>query len=309
MNVKAWLREFRALFLLFVALPVVLGAVAAYAYKPDGFSLLYFILSVVAMMSLHAGTVILNDYFDYKSGTDVINKERTPYSGGSGLLPEKVLSPGQVLAAGLLCFLLSVLIGLFIVLTRSPVILLLGMVGAAIGVFYTAPPFMLAYRGLGEIARLIVTPLMALGGFLVQVPVASVDSMLSLALPLSTVIAASLPVAFLNLAALFIFEFPDFEADSAVGKKNLVVRLGTGNAAYLYILLCCLAYLSLLASIFMGFLSPPACLALPALLLSVRSCRGLLRNHNYPKALVPYLKASSDAYILAVIALIISFFI
>ncbi len=309
MNVKAWLREARALFLLFVALPVIMGAAAAYAYRPEGFSLLYCILSVVAMMSLHAGTVILNDYFDYKSGADVINRERTPYSGGSGLLPEKVLSPRQVLAAGVLCFLLSVLIGLFIVLTRSPVVLLLGIVGGAIGVCYTAPPFMLAYRGLGEIARLIATPLMALGGFLVQVPAASADSMLSLALPLSSVIAASLPVAFLNLAALFIFEFPDFEADSIVGKKNLVVRLGTGNAAYLYILLCCLAYLSLLAGIFTGLLSWSACLAFAALLLSIRSCAGLLRNHSRPKALVPYLKASSDAYILATIALTVSFFI
>jgi 1,4-dihydroxy-2-naphthoate octaprenyltransferase len=309
MKVRAWLREFRALFLLFVALPVVLGAVAAYAYKPDGFSLPYCIISVVAMMSLHAGTVLLNDYFDYKSGTDVINMERTPYSGGSGLLPEKVLSPRQVLAAGLLCFLLSVSLGLYIVLTRSPVVLLLGMVGVVIGIFYTAPPFMLAYRGLGEIARLIVTPLMALGGFLVQVPVASVDSTQSLALPLSTVIAASLPVAFLNLAALFIFEFPDFEADSAVGKKNLVVRLGTGNAVYLYILLCALAYLSLLAGIIIGLLSWSACLALLALLLSVRSCAGLLRSHDRPKELVPSMKASSDAYILVSIALIVSFFI
>ena len=95
--IKAWLKEFRTLFLLFVTLPVILGAAIAYAYDPDQFSLFYFLISVVAMMSLHAGTVIMNDFFDYRSGTDIINKYRTPYSGGSGLLSEKILKPRQVL--------------------------------------------------------------------------------------------------------------------------------------------------------------------------------------------------------------------
>ena len=80
---------------MFVALPVVLGSAVAYAYEPETFSLYYFALSIIAMLSLHSGTVILNDYFDFKSGTDVINQERTPYSGGSGLLPEKILTPGR----------------------------------------------------------------------------------------------------------------------------------------------------------------------------------------------------------------------
>jgi len=302
MNLRAWLKEFRLLFLLFVALPVVLGSAVAYALEPEAFSLLYCLLSVVAMMSLHAGTVILNDYFDFKSGTDVLNKERTPYSGGSGLLPEKILGPGEVLAAGLLCFGLSGLIGAYIVLTRSPAVLAVGLAGAGIGLFYTAPPFKLAYRGLGEAARLIATPLMVLGAYLVQVPSSWADLY-----ALAVVLAVSLPVAFLNTAALYIFEFPDYEADSAVGKKNLVVRLGRKNAVYLFIALSALACLSLFAGIILGLLPLYSGLAVVALPLSALACNGLMKYYDRPKSLVRYMKAASDAYILATAALIVAF--
>ncbi len=302
MNLRAWLKEFRLLFLLFVALPVVLGSAAACALEPEAFSLLYGVLSVIAMMSLHAGTVIMNDYFDFKSGTDVLNKERTPYSGGSGLLPEKILKPGEVLAAGSLCFGLSIVLGLFIAATRSPAVLAVGFAGVAIGVFYTAPPFKLAYRGLGETARLIATPLMVLGAYLVQVPSAWRDPY-----AIAVAIVVSLPVAFLNTAALYIFEFPDYEADSAVGKKNLVVRLGRKNAVYLFIALSALAYLSILAGILTGLLPLASALAVIALPLSAMACNGLLRYYDRPGPLVRYMKAASDSYILATLALIVAF--
>jgi 1,4-dihydroxy-2-naphthoate octaprenyltransferase len=306
MNIQAWLKEFRVLFLIFVALPVVLGAAVAYAYAPGTFSLFYAILAVVAMMSLHAGTVIVNDYFDFKSGTDVLNKERTPYSGGSGLLPAGMLSPTSVLIAGLLSFGLSAVLGLFIVITRSPAVLAIGFIGAVIGFFYTAPPLKLAYRGFGETARLIATPLMVLGAFVVQVPL-SLANFNDYLVPLGVVLASSLPVAFLNTAAMYIFQFPDYEADSAVGKKNLVVRLGRKNAVYVFILLSALAYLALFAGILSGVLSFFTALAFVALPLSAFACQGLFKYFDRPQSLVPYMKASSDSYILATIALTVAF--
>jgi 1,4-dihydroxy-2-naphthoate octaprenyltransferase len=306
MNIQAWLKEFRVLFLIFVALPVVLGSAVAYAYEPGTFNIFYAILAVIAMMALHAGTVIINDYFDFKSGTDVLNEERTPYSGGSGLLPEGKLSPMSVLLAGLLSFGLSAVLGIFIVITRSPAVLAIGFIGAVIGFFYTAPPFKLAYRGLGETARLIATPLMVLGAFVVQVPL-SPANLNDYLLPLGAVLVSSLPVAFLNTAAMYIFQFPDYEADSAVGKKNLVVRLGRKNAVYVFILLSAMAYLALFAGILSGLLSFFAAIAFVALPLSAFACQGLLKYFDRPKSLVPYMKASSDSYILATVALTIAF--
>lgn len=304
--IDAWLKEFRVLFLLFVALPVVLGSAIAYSFAPQAFSLYYFALAIIAMLSLHSGTVILNDYFDFKSGTDVINRERTIYSGGSGLLPDKILSPRQVVAAGILCFGLCIVIGLYIVFTRSFYLLFIGIVGVVIGFFYTAPPFKLAYRGAGELARLVMTPLIVLGAFLVQVP----PETFSLDLwAVCVALASSIPVALINTGALYIFEFPDYEADLASGKRNLVVRLGRKNAAYPFILLNVLTFLSLFLFILLGLIPFLAGLAFILIPLSALACRGLLKNYDRPQSLIPYMKATSDAYIILTIALIVAFLI
>jgi len=305
--INAWLKEFRILFLLFVTLPVILGAAIAYAYDPGQFSPLYFLISAVAMMSLHAGTVIINDFFDYRSGTDRINRERTPYSGGSGLLPDKILKPGQVLAASIACFILCILLGLYIVLTRSPVLLVIGMAGLLLGLFYTAPPVKLAYRGLGEAARMIATPLIVLGAFLVQVPVASQAELSWAAMPLLVAFFSSLPVAFLNTAALYIFEFPDYDADAATGKRNLVVRLGKKNAVYVFYFLSALAYVSIPVFILLGYLPVLSGIALVTLPLSAFSAYGLMNYYDSPKKLVRYLKSASDAYVITTLLLTMAF--
>lgn len=305
--IQAWLKEFRVLFLLFVTLPVILGGAIAYAYFPGMFSLYYFILSAIAMMSLHAGTVIINDYFDYRSGTDVINKERTPYSGGSGLLPEKVLGPGPVLGASIACFILCIALGLYIAFTRSPAVLVIGIAGVFLGLFYTAPPFKLAYRGLGETARLVATPLIVLGAFLTQVPVSSSTTLLQDSYPVFVALLASVPVACLNTGALYIFEFPDYEADLAVGKRNLVVRLGREKAVYLFLFLSAMAYVLLAVFIILGLLPLLSGLGLIALPLSALAALGLMDHYQEPKKLIRYLKSASDAYIIVALLIALAF--
>jgi 1,4-dihydroxy-2-naphthoate octaprenyltransferase len=306
-NVDAWVKEFRLRFLLFVTLPVILGSAIAYAYFPGQFSLFYFILSAVAMMLLHAGTIIINDYFDYTSGTDVVNRSRTPYSGGSGMLPEKILKPGHVLAVSIACFAVCIVMGLFIVVTRSTGVLLIGLAGVWLGVAYTVPPFKLAYRGLGELARLVATPLIVLGAFLVQIPLSSWQG-IDTALPaIVACLAVSAPVALLNTAALYIFEFPDFEADRQTGKRNLVVRLGRARAAWLFHAMAMLAFLSLAAFVAIGII-PIAGLAVLLLFpASAYAAIGLAKYNAEAKALVPYMRAASGTYIVATALLALAF--
>ncbi|CAJ37521.1 prenyltransferase [Methanocella arvoryzae] len=308
-DIGAWLREFRYRFLLFVSLPVLLGAAIAYMYYPASFSLGYFLLSIIAMLLLHSGTIIINDYFDFRSGTDILNQARAPYSGGSGLLPEKALKPWHVLIVGTGCFALCIIIGLLIVLARGPAILLIGFAGVCLGVAYTAPPFKLCYRGLGEIARLAATPLIVLGAFFVQVPVTSIPELISIYPALVICVVASLPVAFFNMAAMYIFEFPDYEADRQVGKKNLVVRLGTKNASYLYLIMQAAAYGSLIFAMLAGIIPWLAAIILLLLPASAYAATGLLRYNAEAKKLLPYLRATSNVYILASIILVLAYII
>lgn len=305
--ISAWLREFRYRFLLFVSLPVLLGAAIAYMYYPASFSIWYFLLSVIAMLLLHSGTIIINDYFDFRSGTDILNQSRTPYSGGSGLLPEKALKPWHVLIVGAGCFALCIIIGLLIVLARGPAILLIGFAGVCLGIAYTTPPFKLCYRGLGEIARLAATPLIVLGAFFVQVPAMSVPELASLSQALLVCIVASVPVAFFNAAALYIFEFPDYEADRQVGKNNLVVKLGTKNASYLYILMQAAAYGSLIIALLFRLIPWPAAIMLLLIPVSAYAAAGLFKHNAEAVKLLPYLRATSNVYILASIIMVLAY--
>ncbi len=105
--------------------------------------------------------------------------------------------------------------------------------GIACAFFYHAGPLRLAYRGWGEAAvALCYGPLIATGTNMVQRGRISMD-----------VVLASLPLGLLIAAFLWINQFPDYRADRAAGKRNLVVRLGRERASTGFALLVATALL------------------------------------------------------------------
>ncbi|MBC8429355.1 MAG: prenyltransferase, partial [Dehalococcoidia bacterium] len=85
----------------------------------DGcFHLGYALLAFIGLLLCHISVNVLNDYFDYRSGID-LEVKRTPFSGGSGILPATLLKPRQVFWFGLVSFLLAVPIGIYFVVARG----------------------------------------------------------------------------------------------------------------------------------------------------------------------------------------------
>ena len=74
-----WLRELRAPFFTASIIPVLVGTALAYA-TAGIFQPLLFILALLAIVSLHAGANMANDYFDHLSRNDWINRNVTPFS-------------------------------------------------------------------------------------------------------------------------------------------------------------------------------------------------------------------------------------
>jgi 1,4-dihydroxy-2-naphthoate polyprenyltransferase len=243
-----WLKELRAPFFTASTLPVIVGTAIAYSHSGQ-FNVILFILAASATIALHAGANIANDYFDHISGNDRLNDNKTPFSGGSRLIQQNLLTAGQVIVGAWIALFIGASIGLIIViLTKSFFLLLLGVIGLSGGYFYTATPFKLGYRTAGEITiGLLFGILPVYGSFYIQ-----------------TLTFSTLPLLPGAIIAVLIFliilanEFPDFEADKAVSKKTLVVTLGIKNAANFYkatlLVLCVLAviysvvYLNALAS-------------------------------------------------------------
>ncbi|WP_230740302.1 prenyltransferase [Methanooceanicella nereidis] len=305
-NLRAWVKEFRLLFLIYVIVPVILGSIISYKYYPEDFSVPYFLLSIVAILLLHAGTIAYNDYFDFKSGADVINENRTPYTGGTGLLVDNVLKPSHVVIVGTVCFILCIIIGLYIVFARSIMVLPIGIAGVAMGIFYTAPPLKLSYHGAGELMWFLSTPLMALGALYVQKPVMSISELIGTYDAALAAVITTLPIAFLSSSGLLILEFPDHDADRAARKNNLIVLMGRKNFLYMFILVSLLSYISLMASVISGSVTVKALFTLVSVPVMILTVIGLIKFYMKPQSMVRYIELMSITIIIMSIAMIVA---
>jgi 1,4-dihydroxy-2-naphthoate octaprenyltransferase len=251
-NPKAWLGVARAPFLL---LPVTLvasgAAAAAYAYCVDWIRTL---LALTGLLALHASVNALNEASDFRAGID-LRTRRTPFSGGSGTLPARALSPRAAFLFGLGTAGVGLAIGIVLLLEVGPILLPILVVGAVCVLSYTD---VLARRGVGEIAAgLGLGALPVMGTALVQNGTLPVEAA-----------AAGLPAFFMTFNLLLLNEFPDEEPDREGGRKHLVILLGRRGAALVYATAALLTPASIAVAVAAGAL-PRHCLAalVPSLLL------------------------------------------
>ena len=276
-RLKIYIEELRAPFFTASVIPVILGT--AIAWEQAGRIVwLLFVLTLIGGMLLHAGANVANDYFDYLSGTDDVNVEYVrPFTGGSRMIQNGIMTPREVLAESLVLYALAGGIGLYLTWVCGPMILVLGAIGAFSGFFYCAPPFKLVHRGIGEFfIGLNFGVLMTLGAYYVQAGKLAMEPL-----------AASIPVALLIIAVLYINEFQDEAADRAVGKNHLVVRLGKKNAVIGYAIVMLTVYISIAVAVIAGWLNPWALLGLAALPPATIAIVIAGRNYDDSKALAP----------------------
>ena len=214
----------RPKFLVASAAPVLVGSALGFA-TAGTFSLHLFILALLAIMALHAGANLANDYFDHTSRNDWLNQNPTPFSGGSRYIQQGILPPKTILLAALFALVAGSVIGAVIVLlTRSVFILILGLIGLLGGFFYTAPPVRLGYRSVGEpVIALLFGLLPVYGSYYLQTETIDIIPLLPAVI-----------VGILIFLVILINEFPDVAADAAVNKRTLVVRFGISASVWIY---------------------------------------------------------------------------
>jgi 1,4-dihydroxy-2-naphthoate octaprenyltransferase len=98
-------------------------------------------------------------------------------------------------------------------------------------------------------------------------------------------VAVALSFALLVGNILVINGFPDAVADAQVGKRTLVVRLGTRRVAWLYLLVALLAHAWLAAGVWLFIHPEPALWGLVSMPLSVWAFVLLLKNADQPARL------------------------
>lgn len=291
-----WLRAARVPFLTGAAVPVLLGSLVAW-YETGLFSGSLFTLTLVGAVLAQAGANMANDFYDYRSDNDRINRFRSQFNGGSGVILDRWLTPGQTHLWALLSLTLAAAIGVYLWSLRGPGVLVLMLLGGLFGYFYTGEPVRLAHRGVGEIAiGLSFGPLLVAGAYLVQAGAVSPGA-----------IVASVPIGLLITAVLYINQFPDYEADRAVGKAHWVVRLGLERAIPGLAALLFGTYLWIAGTVVAGLAPWPTLLALLAAPLVVRAVDLTRRHYHSPIQLRPANAMVIGAHLITGLLLSIAF--
>lgn len=267
MKLKIWFLETRPQFLLLPVVLVLLGTAMAWYY--GSFHLGHAFLAFLGLLLAHISVNVLNDYFDYTSGVD-LKTQRTPFSGGSGILPAGLMKPRQALWFGITCFLLTIPIGIYFVIVKGWMLLPLLIVGAICILLYT--PLILKQHWPEWSPGLGLGTLPVLGAYFVQTGHYSIPA-----------IIAAIPSGILVHNLLFINEFPDVEADKTVNKKTLTITIGKRKSSILYFVLTILMYIWIIGAVIAGQMPPFTLIALLTVPFAVKAIKGALKYDDMSK--------------------------
>jgi 1,4-dihydroxy-2-naphthoate polyprenyltransferase len=236
-TLRGWIILSRPPFHIVGILPFILGTILAYR-RTGAFSLEIFILGVVGVMLIMLSTYHSGEYFDQQENAISARLHQNQFAGGTRMIPEGKMPPRVALWTSIIAFLIALGIGIILQFfyRTGPYTLLLGCVGALPGFFYSTEPVRLVKRGIGEIF---------IGFCYGWLPVASSYYIQTAAIA-PVIHWLWLPIGFSIFNVILLNEFPDYEADVATGKKNLLYRVGRQKGKVVYIvfnLLTCLAML------------------------------------------------------------------
>ena len=254
-----WFQAVRAPFFTAAVMPVFLAAAYALSVKWP-IDWIIFTLAILGMVFLHAGTNCINDYCDFNNGVD----KKTTF-GSSRVLVDGLMPPRHMLIESLILFALGSGIGLVITAWRGPVILGIGAIGVAGGYFYSARPFGLKYKALGDImVFLLFGPFLAWGACYALTATHGIPVML-----------ASIPLGLLVTGILHANNIRDMRDDRTAAIRTLPLLIGLQGSQTMYFLLIAGAYAGILALSLGRILPWPSLAVFLSLPLAVNNIRAI----------------------------------
>jgi len=274
--ISAWIRVIRIRFLLASVISVSVGLAITW-WSTNDITIVDAILTMCGVLALHASVDLLNDYWDFKRGIDT-KTHRTKMSGGSGVLPEGLLKPSQVYAAGIVSLIIGAAIGMYFVATDGIVIGII-LAFAVLSIYFYSTK--IVNWGLAEVFVGIKGSMIVIGTYFVQTTDITEQAVLG-----------GIVIGTLSSLILFITSFPDHDADKAKGRKTLVISLGKKRACSILWVFPVVTYgITVIAVCFEVF--PIFCLLiLLTIPLIIRSGLKLKQNYDELTNLIPVMSST-----------------
>lgn len=234
---QVWWRLLRPHTLTASFVPVSIGSVLAFIDGSFHFTL--FFAMMLASILIQAATNMFNEYYDYARGLDTENSV-----GIGGTIVRDGIAPRVVLQLAFAFFGIAILLGLYITMTSSWWIAIIGLISMCVGYFYTGGPFPIAYTPLGEVVS----------GGLMGTGIIAISYFIQTSTITAEVIWISIPVAIFIGTIMLANNIRDLDGDKINGRKTIAILLGRQKAIYFLASLFIIAYGLTLLFIIIGTL-------------------------------------------------------
>lgn len=252
--------------------PVLFGATYALGYESK-FSILKFILFLLACLLIQAATNLFNEYYDYKYGLDKIDSE-----GISGSIVKGNLSPREVMVGALVLYALAFVLGLILTFITSFYVLLVGLVCMLAGYFYTGGKYPIAYSPFGEVVS----------GFFMGTIIISLSFYFQTGFVNTDIIVVSLPLFIMIGAILLANNIRDLDNDKESGRRTYAILVGRNYAIKTMAISFIVVYLLNILFIVTKYASWWNLLVFVTIPLAIKIIKGFSTN-NHKTTMAPFM--------------------
>ena len=256
-------QSMRLPFLVLTPACVFLATAIAY-YQQVDFSTFHLTMALIGALSAHIGVNTINEYQDFISGLD-FNTQKTPFSGGSGLLPTKPHFAKKVLVLSVLSVLVTAIIGGYFIYIYGWAIAPLGLTGLFIIITYT--------KWINRNALIcLIAPGLGFGTFIIGGTYFCLVGHYDNTMWLITMI----PFLLIN-NLLLLNQYPDIEADKSIGRNHFPIRYGVKVSTFIYIVSAVSAQIVLVTLVSKDYLPANSLLAMLPMCLGYFSMLGMIK--------------------------------
>ena len=252
--------------------PVLFGATYALGYESK-FSILKFILFLLACLLIQAATNLFNEYYDYKHGLDKVDSE-----GISGSIVKGNLSPKEVMVGALVLYALAFVFGLILTFMTSVYVLLVGLVCMLAGYFYTGGKYPIAYSPFGEVVS----------GFFMGTIIIALSFYFQTGYVNADIIVVSLPLFIMIGAILLANNIRDLDNDKESGRRTYAILVGRNNAIKTMAISFIVVYLLNVLFIVTRYASWWNLLVFVTIPLAIKIIKGFSEN-NHKTTMAPFM--------------------
>lgn len=219
-QILLWLRIIRPQTLFASLCPVLVGLMVAHSliHQSSSFAHLTAVLTASCALALQILSNLINDYYDYRRGTDKQGRVGFKRALAEGTVTEKAMRTACCIALAI-----SILLGAILCWIGGWTIVAIGLTAILFAWLYTATSYSLSYLGIADIFVFLYYGVIATWGTVwLQYKATGLTFDLSQMKP----IYAGAVCGLISMCVLFINNIRDIDDDRLVGKRTLPVRVG-----------------------------------------------------------------------------------